>query len=74
MPKTKITIIKSPVAPMNLADESMVIYGNQVTYSVRLSNGMIVSRPEDFPNDDMDQRIIIIEPKAESEKKSDWGF
>ena len=74
MTQNKITIVKSPIVTMNLPYEFMVTYGNQVTYSVRLSNGMIVSRPEDFPNDDMDQRIIIIEPKAESEKKSDWGF
>jgi hypothetical protein len=50
MAQNKITIVKSPVVPMNLPDEFMVTYGNQITYSVRLSNGMIVSRPEDFPN------------------------
>lgn len=67
MPKNKITRIKSPIAPMNLSDEDTVIYGNQVTYSIRLSNGMIVSKPDDFPNEDIDEKVIIAKPKAESE-------
>jgi hypothetical protein len=67
MPKNKIIIVKSPVVPMNLPEEGMVIYGNQVTYSVRLANGMIVSRPEEFPNDDIEERTVIVEQKEESE-------
>jgi len=67
MAQNKITIVKSPLVPWNLPDEFMFTYGNHVTYSVRLSNGMIVSRPEDFPNAEMDERIIIVEPQEESE-------
>jgi hypothetical protein len=68
MTQNKITIVKSPIVTMNLPYEFMVTYGNQVTYSVRLSNGMIISRPEDFPNAEMDEKFPIAEPRENSEK------
>jgi len=67
MNENKFTIIKSPIVPMSILGEGIVIYGNQVTYSVRLANGMIVSRPEDFPSDETDKSIIMVEPNEESE-------
>jgi len=50
MSKQKIKIIKSPLVPSGFSSDDMIVYTNQITYSVRLSNGMIVSRPEEFPN------------------------
>ena len=47
----KITVIKSPVIPFKILVDGKITYGNQVTYSVRLSNGMVVTRPEEFPNE-----------------------
>ena len=67
MPKYKITIVKSPIIPMNLQNENFVTYDNQVTYSVRLTNGMIVSRPEEFLSGDINERIIIEEPEERPE-------
>jgi len=55
MPESEITIVKSPVVPLDLPDDNMIIYGNQVTYSVRLPNGMIITRPEEFPGDDKEE-------------------
>ena len=58
MSDSEITIVKSPIVPLNIPDGSMIIYANQVTYSVRLSNGMVVTRPDEFPNEKNEKEII----------------
>ncbi len=65
MSENEIAVIKSPVVPLNIPDKGMIIYGNQVTYSVRLPNGIIVTNPEEFPNDNEDEQIIIDESTEE---------
>ena len=64
MSKTKVVVIKSPIIPFKGIDEEMTIYNNQVTYSVRLSNGMVITRPEEYPNDKDDQ-VDLFEAKEE---------
>jgi hypothetical protein len=49
----------------HLSGARALIYGNQVTYSVHLSNGMVVTRPEEFPND-KDEQVDLVEAEEES--------
>lgn len=65
MTKVKITLIKSPLVPMDFLDEGRVNYDNQVTYSVRLSNGIIVTRPEEFPKEEEKANLPEIAEKEE---------
>jgi hypothetical protein len=51
MPRNEVTVVKSPVAPVTVPEDT-VAYGTELTYYVRLSDGMIVTRPEDFPTDE----------------------
>ena len=51
MPRNEVTVVKSPVAPVNIPEDA-VAYGNELTYYVRLSDGIIVTRPQDFPTDE----------------------
>jgi len=64
MVQNKIKIIKSPIVSMDTKDRDWIVYGNQVTYSVRLQNGMVVSSPDAYPNE-------INEEKSCSEKESE---
>lgn len=50
MTEEEIIVVKSPIVPSQKEAEP-ITHDNQVTYSVRLANGMIVTRPEEFPND-----------------------
>lgn len=50
MTENRITVIKSPIVPFIPSVEGKVTYWNQATYSVRLTNGMVVTRPEEFPD------------------------
>jgi len=52
MSKEKITVIKSPIVPMPDFGEGTIIYSDQVVYYVQLPNGILVTKPEDFPTDD----------------------
>lgn len=65
MPKSKIIILKSPLVSAGITSDSTAIYANQVTYSVRLSNGMIVSRPEEFPSDNAIEIANLPQPGQE---------
>jgi hypothetical protein len=49
MSNDKIIVIKSPLVPKSKIDDGAITYDNQVTYTVRLANGMVVARPEDYP-------------------------
>jgi hypothetical protein len=57
MPQNEIRIIKSPVVPLYAPDEERIISSNELTYYVRLSNGVIATKPEDFPNDKSEKEI-----------------
>jgi hypothetical protein len=50
MSEKEIRVIKSPIVPTPGADENIVIPENKVVYYIRLNNGMVVTKPEDFPN------------------------
>ncbi|MFZ1038715.1 MAG: hypothetical protein WAN53_02395 [Candidatus Bathyarchaeia archaeon] len=50
MSENEIRVIKSPIVPTPGADENIVIPENKVVYYIRLNNGMVVTKPEDFPN------------------------
>ena len=65
MPENEITVVKSPVAPVYVPDEDRVIYSNELTYYVRLSNGMIATKPEDFPDDKKDEEEVEKEAIAD---------
>ena len=51
MSQAKIKVIKSPISPVHTPDYDSVIYANKVVYFIRLSNGLIATRPDDFPKD-----------------------
>jgi hypothetical protein len=60
MSEEEIVVIKSPIVPTtkqtkpdDAQTEEKITYENQVIYSVRLSNGMIVTGPEGFPDNEM---------------------
>lgn len=56
MPKNEITVVKSPISQVELTDGDIGACSNELTYYVRLSNGMIATKPEDFPDDHMNER------------------
>lgn len=51
MSQAKIKVIKSPTSPVRIPDYDSVMYANKVVYFIRLSNGLIATRPDDFPKD-----------------------
>ena len=59
MSEEEIVVVKSPIVPTrkqtkpDAQAEEEINYENQVIYSVRLSNGMIVTGPEGFPDNEM---------------------
>lgn len=52
MPEAKIKVIKSPIAPMPDFVEDATVYSDQLIYYVHLANGIIATKPEDFPSND----------------------
>jgi len=56
MSNDKITVIKSPMVPTSTFDDS-ADYINRVAYYIRLSNGLIVSGPDDFPNENEIEKV-----------------
>jgi hypothetical protein len=46
-----IKVIKSPIVRTQEGDFLEYAYQDTVVYYVRLSNGIVVTRPEDFPAD-----------------------
>ncbi len=50
MSQTKVEVIKSPIPPIPKSD-SCYDRTNDIIYYVRLSNGIIVTKPEDFPKE-----------------------
>jgi len=66
MSKEKIHIIKSPIVPMPDFGDDIVIYNDRVVYYVHLPNGIIATKPEDFPTDDQEiaQEETISEEEA----------
>lgn len=57
MKENEIKVIKSPIVPSDKLDESIVISSNEFTYYVRLSSGVIVTKPEDFPDDEYESEV-----------------
>jgi hypothetical protein len=55
--ENEIKVVKSPVVPLDMPDESMATFSNQFTYYVRLSTGIIVTKPEDFPDNEYEVEI-----------------
>ena len=48
--KVEVTVTKSPIAPICIPDYDSAAFSDRVVYYVRLSNGLVATRPEDFPN------------------------
>jgi hypothetical protein len=46
-----IKVIKSPIVRTHEGDFLEYAYQDTIVYYVRLSNGVVVTRPEDFPAD-----------------------
>ena len=57
VPENEIKVIKSPVAPLDIPEEDRVISSNEFTYYVRLSSGVIATKPEDFPDDEYEIEV-----------------
>jgi len=49
MPKERVKVIRSPILPGLVSCDDSMTYSNSVVYYVKLSNGLIATRPEDFP-------------------------
>jgi hypothetical protein len=49
--ESEIKVIKSPIMRTQEGDFLEYAYQDNVIYYVRLSNGVVVTRPEDFPTD-----------------------
>jgi len=47
--EVKVEVIKSPIAPVHIPDYDSTAYANRIVYCVRLSNGLVATKPEDFP-------------------------
>lgn len=50
MSENEIKVIKSPIVSIRGVDENLVVVENKVVYYIRLNNGMVVTSPEDFPD------------------------
>lgn len=50
MSEEEISVIKSPVAPMPDSSEE-TFYEDHLVYYVYLSNGLVATKPDDFPVD-----------------------
>jgi hypothetical protein len=48
MSQAKVEVVKSPIPPIRSSD-CFSARSNAVIYYIRLSNGIVVTRPEDFP-------------------------
>ena len=46
-----IKVTKSPIVPTQEGDFLEYAYQDTIIYYVRLSNGVVITRPEDFPTD-----------------------
>ena len=57
VPESEIKVIKSPIVPLDIPDKDRVIYSNEFTYYVRLSSGIIATKPEDFPDDEYEMEV-----------------
>jgi UDP-N-acetylmuramoylalanine-D-glutamate ligase len=60
MSEEEIVVVKSPIVPTTKQTklyvaqaEEEISYENQVVYSVRLSNGMVITGPDGFPDEEM---------------------
>lgn len=49
MSQPKVEIINAPMPP-NRCPDNCTDRSNAVIYSIKLSNGMMITRPEDFPD------------------------
>lgn len=49
--KNEIKIVKEPIVRTGEQDFLEYAYRDRIVYCVRLSNGMVVTKPEDFPTD-----------------------
>jgi hypothetical protein len=65
VPEAKISVIKSPIVPIPDFGEETTIYSDQLIYYVHLANGIIATKPEDFPSND--QRRMQKENDIKSE-------
>lgn len=64
--RVKVEIIKSPISPVRIPDGALV-YANKAVYYVKLSNGLVVSGPEDFINEKHEFVEIEIEEQEKQE-------
>lgn len=48
--EVKVEVTRSPISPIRIADYDSAAFSDRVVYYVRLSNGFVATRPEDFPN------------------------
>lgn len=46
--QVKIKVTKSPTSPVRIPDYDPTIYTNKVVYYIRLGNGLIATKPDDF--------------------------
>lgn len=67
MSEEKISVIKSPVVPMPDFSEEPD-YEDHLVYYVYLSNGLIVTKPDDFPADKKDHVKEIQHDEPETSK------
>jgi hypothetical protein len=57
MPQDEVAVVKSPIIPVEFGDEDTMPHGNELTYYVRLPNGMIATKPEDFLDDSLTEEV-----------------
>jgi hypothetical protein len=46
---TKIEVIKAPIPRITMRESESASYANRVIYYIKLSNGLVITKPEDFP-------------------------
>lgn len=65
----KITVVKKPIVRAVEGDSSEYSFQDRIIYYVRLSNGMVITNPSDFPNDleKDDERLLVKREQANSE-------
>lgn len=61
MSEEEVSVIKSPIVPTPDYGEQATLY-DELVYYVYLANGIVATKPEDFPSDD--EKTVEEEPES----------
>ena len=65
--ESEVKVIKSPIARTQEGDSLEHAYQGTIIYYVRLSNGIVITRPEDFPTNKEENEDSLA---SEAEKRN----